>query len=273
MKLTHKILSLGFVLAMLALASCEEQKITFEGTDYVRFTDSTEVYKESIGQPIEVQVHVVGKPLNQAVTVNYTVSGNAREGRDYVIEGTKGVVTIPAGKYFGTIVVRLINNANNILGSQDLVFELSGVSSGSEMLLGQAGGKLGKTFRLTIQDDCLFSGFYTGRFGTENSVPNIEISSLDCKTYKVANWNIGLLVLFNFNAREVPINFEDNGDNTLKVPIQVVDELPSPYDTLSGNGLWNPQTKAITLNLKIKLPISDTKDSVYTVPFVYTPRQ
>ncbi len=272
MKSTHKIFSLGFVLAMLALASCEEQKITFEGPDYVRFSDSSEVYKESLGQPIEVKVHVVGKPLTQAVSVNYTVSGNAREGRDYVIEGTKGVVTIPAGQYFGTIIVRLINNANNILGSQDIVFTLTDVNASQDLQVGFGKGNMGKTFRLTIQDDCLLSGFYTGRFGNNNSVQNIEISSLDCETYTVANWNIGLLGLFTFNARQVPIDFIDNGDNTLTIPTQVTSELPSPYDTLRGTGLWNPQTRAITLNIKIKLPVDDTKDTVLSVPFTYIPR-
>ena len=270
MKSIHKIFSLGFVLAVLALAACEEQKITFDGPDFVRFSDSSQVFRESIGQPIEVKVHVVGKPLNQAVTVNYSVGGNAREGRDYVIEGTKGTVTIPAGEYFGTIKVRLINNANNILGSQDVVFTLTGVS-GSDLALGLNGGKLGKTFRLTIQDDCLLSGFYTGsRRGYNEVVENIEISSLDCKTYKVANWNVGV---FNFNARKSPLDFIDNGDNTLTIPPQSSAQLAAPYDTLRGNGLWNPQTRAITLNVRIKLPLSETRDTVVTVPFTYTPRK
>ncbi len=96
MKLIHKIVSFVFVLFVLSLVACEEQKIVYEGPSFVRFTDTTLVYKESIGQPITVQVHVVGKPVNKAVTVSYTVGGTAREGRDYVIEGTKGLVTIPA---------------------------------------------------------------------------------------------------------------------------------------------------------------------------------
>lgn len=275
MKLIHKILSLGFVLALLALAACEEERIVFEGPDFVRFTDTTLVFKESIGQLIPVSVHVVGKPLNQAVTVNYTVGGNAREGRDYVIEGTKGTVTIPAGKYFGTIDVRLINNANNILSSQDVLFTLTGVSASNDLMLGQNGGNLGKTLRLTIQDDCLLSGFYTGtRRGSTTSVPNIEISSIDCKTYTVANWNIGLVnVLFNLTAVKPTIQFIDKGDNTLTIPKQVTPELPSPYDTLSGNGTFNPQTRAITLNINVKVQASATKDTVVSVPFTYTPRK
>lgn len=275
MKLINKILSAGFLLALLGLAACEEQRIPFEGPDFVRFNDTTLVFKESIGQPIPVSVHVVGKPVDQEVTVNYTIGGNAREGRDYIIEGSKGVVTIPAGKYFGTIIVRLINNANNILESQDVLFTLTGISASNEYMLGQNGGKLGKTLRLTIQDDCLLSGFYTGtRRGSTASVPDIEISSIDCKTYTVANWNIGLKnVLFNLNAVKPTIRFEDKGDNTLKIPEQVNPELPAPYDTLSGSGIFNPQTKAITLNINIKVPYDATRDTIIAVPFTYTPRK
>lgn len=275
MKLLPKLLSLGFVLAMVALASCEEQKILFEGPDFVRFTDTTLAYKESLGAPVTVSVHVVGKPLTQALTVNYTVGGTAREGRDYTIEGTKGVVVIPAGKLFGTIQVNLVNNANNILESQDIVFTLTGTSANTDLQLGFGkNNKIGKTLTLTIQDDCLLSGFYTGSRRTNAGTAkaeNIEISSLNCKTYNVANWNIG--GLFNFNATKAQVSFIDNGDNTLTIPPQVSADLGAPYDTLRGTGLWNPQTKAITLNIKVKVPYTETRDTVITIPLTYTPRK
>jgi hypothetical protein len=274
MKLIHKFLSLGFVLSLVALASCEEQKIVFEGPEFVRFTDTTLSYKESLGAPINVSVHIVGKPLNQALTVNYTVGGTAREGRDFSIEGTKGVVTIPAGKLFGNIQVNLINNANNILESQDIVFTLTGVTPNTDLQVGFGKNNIiGKTLTLTIQDDCLLSGFYTGSRRTSTGtaqVKDIEISSLDCKTYNVANWNVG--GLFDFNATKAQVSFIDNGDNTLTIPPQVSADLGAPYDTLRGTGLWNPQTKAITLNIKVKVPYSETKDTVVTVPLTYTPR-
>lgn len=275
MKSIHKILSLGFVLALLALVGCEEERIIFKEANFVRFSDTTLVFKESIGELVPIEVHVVGKALNQAVTVNYSIGGSAREGRDYVIEGTKGTITIPAGEYFGTIMVRIINNANNILNSQDVLFTLTGVSASNELVLGQNGGNLGKTLRLTIQDDCLLSGFYTGtRRGSPASVPDIEINSIDCKTYTVANWNIGLRnVLFNLTAVKPTVQFIDKGDNTLTIPKQVTPELPTPYDTLSGNGIFNPQTKAITLNINIKLPLSASRDTIISVPFTYTPRK
>jgi hypothetical protein len=271
MKFIHTILSLGFVIFMVSLVACEEQKILFEGPTFVRFTDTTLTFKESIGQPIDVKVHIVGKPLSQAVTVNYTVGGTAREGRDYMIEGTKGIVTIPANQLFGTIRVRLINNANNILESQNIVFTLTDVSPSGELQVGFGqNNKIGKTLTLTVQDDCLLSGFYTGsRQGYNDVVRNIEISSLDCKEYKISSWNIGV---FSFNAIKAPISFIDNGDNTLTIPAQVSQDLSPPYDTLRGSGLWNPQTRAIRLNIRIKIPVTSTRDTVITVPFTYTPR-
>ncbi len=60
----------------LAAIGCEEQDLnrTFEGPYFVRFTDSTLIFKESNTQPIAVRVHNAGPVQNQAITVNYTVS-------------------------------------------------------------------------------------------------------------------------------------------------------------------------------------------------------
>jgi hypothetical protein len=271
MKLIHKILSFGFVILLVSLVACEEQKILFEGPSFVRFTDTTLTFKESYGLPVEVKLHIVGKPVNKSITVNYTVGGTAREGRDYSIEGVKGSVIIPANKAFGTITIKLINNANNILDAQDVVFTLTGVSeTGLQVGFGN-NNIIGKTMRLTIQDDCLLSGFYAGtRRGSNEVVNNIAITSLNCKDYQVANWNIGV---FNFTAIKATMNFTDNGDNTLTIPTQVSPDLTTPYDTLRGTGIWNPQTKAILLNVKLKLRVSATRDTVVTVPFTFTPRQ
>ncbi|MDB5242662.1 MAG: hypothetical protein JWP57_3287, partial [Spirosoma sp.] len=98
-----------------AAIGCEKQDLnrTFEGPYFVRFTDSTLTYKESRSLPVVIRVHNAGPVLNQPITVNYTVTGSAREGKDYTILGTKGTVVIPANKSFGEIDVKLINNANN----------------------------------------------------------------------------------------------------------------------------------------------------------------
>ena len=222
---------------------CDKQDIdrTFEGPYFVRFTDSSLTFRESYSPVIPIRVHNVGPVLKEPIRVTYTVSGDARVGREYQIQGETGTVVIPANKSFGEIGVKLINNANNILESRTLTFTLTGVQPSTLQIgLGSAGA-LGKSLRLVINDECLFSGTYTGstRSGSQSiSVPNIDISSSDCKTYTLNNWNLGLL---NFNAIKPTLRFTDNGDNTITIPPQSNSELAST-DTLKGNGAWNPAT-------------------------------
>jgi hypothetical protein len=256
--------------------ACEEQDLdrTFQGPYFVRFTDSTLTYKESYSPIIPITVHNVGPVLNQPITVSYTISGTAREGKDYSIEGTKGTVTIPANKSFGQINLKLINNANNILESQTLIFTLTSVSPNSLQVGFGQDNVVGKKLQFTIQDDCLLGGSYTGTgvVAKQNfSVPDISITSIDCKQYTVSNWNIGLkrLVvvddspLFSFNAEKPTLTFVDNGDNSLTVPEQTNTSL-GDNGSLSGTGAWNPRNRQITLNLQAKVRIQMVRDTVVT---------
>lgn len=205
-------------------SACEPQDLdrTFEGPYFVRFTDTTLTYKESYSKPIAIQVHNAGPILDQPITVNYIVTGTAREGKDYSIVGTKGTVIIPAKASTGTIMLQLINNANNILESTSLTFTLTGVQPSTlQVGFGQE-GVVGKQVKVTIQDDCLLGGLYTGsgQVGTRTySVPDIEITSTDCKQYILSNWNIGI-PFFSFDAITPTLTFIDNGDNSLTVPSQ-----------------------------------------------------
>lgn len=275
----------------LAAIGCEEQDLnrTFEGPYFVRFTDSTLVFKESNTQPIAVRVHNAGPVQNQAITVNYTVSGSAREGKDYTIVGTKGTVVIPANKSFGEIRVQLINNANNILESQSLTFTLTGVQPNSLQVGFGKDNAVGRKLSLTIQDDCLFGGLYTGSGRVRNqnvSVRDVEITSTNCKDYTLSNWNIGLdnfaifgnTPLFGFQATKPTLTFIDNGDNTLTVPPQSNAEFGTS-DTLQGNGAWNPRNRQITLNLQAKLRLRFqrdttifTRDTTYFITQTYIPQ-
>ncbi|MFC5413090.1 hypothetical protein ACFPMF_27455 [Larkinella bovis] len=264
------VLTIGWV-----VVACEEQDLdrTFEGPYFVRFTDSSLTYKESYNKVVSVRVHHVGPQLDQPITVHYTIAGTAREGKDFSIEGTKGTVTIPAKQSFGEIKVRLINNANNILESQNIVFTLTDVEPSTLKIgLGNA-GLLGKNLTFTIQDDCLLSGTYTGtlRVGNQSvSVKDIDIVSTDCKTYTVTNWNIGL---FSFEAIKATLTFTDNGDNSLTIPVQSNSELAAPRDTISGVGSWNPQNRQISLNVRLKVrPDGATKDTLLTIPLTYIPQ-
>lgn len=264
--------------ALLGVAiSCDKQDIdrTFEGPYFVRFTDSSLTFRESYSPVIPIQVHNVGPVLNEPIRISYTISGNARAGREYQIQGETGTVIIPANKSFGVIGVKLINGANNILESRTLVLTLTGVQPSTlQVGLGQA-GVLGKSIRVVINDDCLFGGSYTGtaRIGGQTvSVPDIDISSGDCKTYTLSNWNVGLnsfaiapnLPLFDFQAIKPTLRFIDNGDNSIAVPAQSNSQL-GPSDTLQGNGAWNPRDKRITLNLQTKVRLQTTRNGVQSV--------
>ena len=239
----------------------------------MRFTDSTLTFKESRTTPVVVRVHNVGPILNQPITVNYTVSGSARAGRDYTLPDTKGTVVIPANKSFGEIPVKLINNANNILESQSLTFTLTGVQPSSLQVGFGKDNVVGRKFTLTIQDDCLFGGLYTGTqviSGRTFTAQNVEVTSIDCKEYTLSNWNINS-PLFSFDAVKPTLRFVDNGDNTITIPAQVNSELSST-DTLRGNGAWNPRDKKITLIVQAKIKLSTTRDTTLTFTQTYTPQ-
>lgn len=277
----NKRLGIGWAsLLLMALAGwattgCDKQDIdrTFEGPYFVRFTDSTLTYKGSYTPIIGIRVHNAGPVLTQPITINYTVSGSARDGRDFTIQGEKGIVTIPANKSFGQINLKLINNANNILDSRSLVFTLTSVQPSTLQVGFGPTGALGRSLRFTINDDCLFGGFYTGtgRVGNQNySVKDIEITSTDCKQYIISNWNIGQ-PFFSFDAIKPTMRFIDNGDNTLTIPPQTNSELNST-DTLRGNGAWNPRDRKITLNFQVKVRLSTKRDTTLSYTQTYTPQ-
>ena len=268
-------IGLGFLFLVVAFA-CEQTDVnrTFEGPYFVRFTDTTLTYKESYSKPVAIEVHNTGPQLSQPITVNYTVSGTAREGKEYSIVGTKGTVVIPANKSTGAISVQLINNANNILESQTLTFTLTGVQPTSLQVGFGKDNSIGKSLTMTIQDDCLLGGSYigSGRVGSQTyTASDPTITSTDCKNYVLSNWNIGLSnfvvvgtsTLFGFNAEKAALTFVDNGDNSLTVPTQVNANLGT-NGSLSGTGAWNPRNRQISLNLQAKVRIQMTRDTVVT---------
>ncbi|MFD1140393.1 Calx-beta domain-containing protein [Larkinella insperata] len=286
----YKYILTVFMTLLLAwvVVACEEQDMdrTFEGPYFVRFTDSSLTFKESYNQTISVRVHNAGPQLGEPITVRYAISGTAREGKDYAFEGTKGTVTIPANQSFGEIKLKLINNANNILESQTVVFTLTDVEPASLRVGFGKEGLLGKSITFTIEDDCLLSGNYTGvrQNGAyanllgitpaTATLRDIAITSTDCKTYTITNWNIGLPDLFGYNAIKPSFTFVDTGDNTLTIPTQSNSELGG--DTLSGTGSWNPQNRQLSFNLRWKanLRTNAGKDTTLTItfPFTYTPQ-
>jgi hypothetical protein len=258
-------------LLLLALA-CEKKETIFEGPYHVRFTRSDTTVRESYTQTLRLPVHYAGPQLSTPIRVNYLVSGNAREGIDYRFVGEKGTVVIPANQSFGYIQLQLINNANNILETQDIRFTLVEAEP-ANVRIGFGAGEIGKTMRFTIVDECFLSGTYSGTntlAETPRQYPGIQITSTDCKEYTLTNWNLGL---FGLNAVRPDLTFIDNGDNSITIPAQVESQLTAPRDTISGSGFYNPLDQSITFNVQLTVLTADEKrDSAIVLNLKYKPQ-
>jgi hypothetical protein len=218
---------------------CETEPILFRGPYHVRFTETSLVKKETYKPTIEIEVHIVGPVMSEDLKLGYEISGTAREGIDYVIIGTKNFVSIKKGEYFGFIQVQLINNANNILRTQDLTFTLRTVNN-SKLEVGQGASEIGNSFTLVIQDDCLLAGSYSGVKNVfDIPVEGITITSNDCETYLLSNWNIDILSPpFDYS-----LTFIDNSDNTLTI------EEQESGAKIKGKGIIDPISRKITITL------------------------
>jgi hypothetical protein len=247
MKNLGKISSLILVIAMSLIVSCESEKLVFKGPYFVRFTDTALTLKESHIPVVKIQVHYSNPDRNDGdVNLTYVVSGSAREGIDYVINGTRGKIKIKSGDYFGYIEVQLINNSNNILSSQDVTFSLVTAEKGDQVFIGQGVSQLGKDFTLTIQDDCILGGDYYG-LNDDGSAPvdNINISSLNCEQYTLSNYDID-----PFSITEHELSFIDNGDNTLTIPPQQDELLDADSATIDGFGIVDPVTRKLHFTVR-----------------------
>ena len=241
----RKVMSIAIVLFILLGSSCETEPIIFTGPYFVRFTETSLSLKESFSKPVLIEVHQAGDALEEDLVIAYKVSGNARSGVDYVITGEVGKVTIKKGEYLGIISLSLINNANNIIRSQDLILTLES-SSASERKIGQGKSNIGSTFTLTIIDDCILGGTYIGQRSSVNQ-PGITITSSDCETYTLSNWNINL---FNTNT-PMDLIFIDNGDNTLAIPEQEEENIVDESATIKGRGVVDPLTRVIIMTITL----------------------
>lgn len=234
---------LTYVTLFLLLFGCETERLVFRGPYHVRFSEDALSEKESYTKPVEIEVHYVGPEVTEDITIHYSIGGSAREGVDYKIIGERGVVTIEKGEYTGTIQIQLINNSNNILRTQDVQLTLESIND-PNVGIGQGESAIGKTFTLTIADDCILGGNYIG-LRNEATVPvnDITITSQDCEEYVLSNWDVQV---FNFmQVRD--LTFIDNGDNTLTIPEQEESTLDPSQATIKGTGTVDPLTREITM--------------------------
>jgi hypothetical protein len=245
MKKGLKILKSIVIVAFLYLTSCETEKIIFTGPYHVRFTESSGYDKESFSRPIDIEVHLVGPAMDEELTLGYIIGGSAREGVDYVILEERKKIRIPAGEYFGHIRIQLINNANNILRSQDIIFTLL-TTNKDKLEVGQGSSAIGKVFTFTIFDDCILGGTYTGeQVDGGNVYENISITSQDCETYTLSDWNIDAFP----NGPAMDLKFVDNGDNTLTIPEQEEENIVKEFATIRGSGVVDPVTREIIIKV------------------------
>ena len=260
MKRVALILKSGISVLLLFMTGCETESIIFRGPYHVRFTEATGFEKESSSAPIEIEVHHAGPALEQDITLSYTIGGNAREGVDYVILEERKKVKILAGEYFGFIKIQLINNANNILRSQDIIFTLQ-TTNIDKLEVGQGASALGKSFTFTIFDDCILGGNYSGQ-RTASSTPynDITVSSQDCENYTLSNWNIDVFS----TDQEMDLIFIDNGDNTLTIPEQEEENLADDSATIRGSGVVDPVTREIIMNITL-VDLDDQPEVSFTL--------
>jgi hypothetical protein len=232
------------IFSCLVIVGCETEKIIFSGPNHVRFTTTTRTEKESYSRLIRIEVHLAGPRSNEDINVTYSIAGDARENVDYVILGTRGRVVIGAGDYFGYIDLQLLNNANDIIRSQEIIFSLTGISDNAfEVAFGA--GEIGKEFTFTIVDDCILGGLYTGKKSAlETPVADILISSEDCKTYRLSNWNVNIVS----DQFDYGLIFIDNGDNTITIPHQ-----EENFD-LHGVGTVDITNREIQITLTLEDP-------------------
>lgn len=260
------------LLATSVVIACEKKEIIFDGPYHVRFTEPTASARESVNKPIQIAVHLVGPQRNEPVTVRYTISGTARQGIDYRIEGEEGTVVIPAKQSFSYITMRLLNNANNILESQDVTFNIVGVTPSDLQIGFSKDGIIGRSTTFTILDDCILNGSYTGiveGFDDVAPVSEIAITSSDCQEYLASNWNIGLI---EYPSIAMNFTFIDNGDNTLTIPKQAEEVLSAPNDTIQGTGSVNPLNGRLTFNIEVLIKDQAGNDSSrIVVPITYIP--
>jgi hypothetical protein len=239
------------LLVALFFLSCKEDDLTFKGPYHVRFTDTLLTVKESINTPLKIPVHNAGPLLNEEIKIKYTISGTARKGVDYTITGKEGEVTIEDGESVGYINVNIINNANNILETQDIIFTITEVTPDKLQIGRSKEGIIGKSLTVIIEDECILSGIYKAfPPDTLSDLPNIKdiaISSADCNEYTLSNWDIYITSYFPYSK---DLTFIDNGDNTLTIPEQEESALPSERATMKGEGFVDPTTKKITLNIQ-----------------------
>jgi hypothetical protein len=172
-----------------AVISCDSSnEIIFEGPYHARFTETEsevlENYKDpfdlNFNEPIAIQIHLAAPSQNNTTVIEYSVSGSAEEGLDYVLDnGENKRVLIPVGEHIGEILYFPINNREQT-GDKTIKFTIASVSNGLEPGFGETGVN-GRFHTVTIKDDdCLvdlrkFEGIWEFEQNNGQKIYDVEI--------------------------------------------------------------------------------------------------
>ena len=190
----------------LAIVSCgEKEDFLFKGPNHVVFTEESSEILEShldpvgnnFNDPLEIEIHLVSPLLNATTTIEYTVSGSAIEGVDYVIDDRDKEILIGAGRSTATITIIPVNN-RELTGDKQIFFQISSVNNDIEIGRNQF-GSLGNTHTTTIRDDdCLVQ--LSGLEGTW------EFKETDVNEFEV-EYEVEIVVDYEQNNRILISNF------------------------------------------------------------------
>lgn len=251
-----KIAALAFTLA---LFSCEEDRVMYNGGDFVTFEDggneSLSVF-ENAGT-IDVPVYI-STPRDQDVTVTLsTTDGEAVSGTDFTLETT--TVVIPAGEEYGIAHLTLVDNADF---GEVKSFTLSIVeASAPDVNLGLSGdtGSFQKTVNI-INDDCpTHYNIWVGALDVEDVgygvTPGTGSVTPDgtCDVLRVDN-NLGgvpsMVVGTKFDLLFTP-DYEGATTGTVEVLPTFTRMSGAYYVTYSAMGSYDEDTATITLDYSV----------------------
>jgi len=197
--------NIGSLILVLAMSCEEPEDFLFKGPNHIVFSEETSEILEShldpagsnFNDPLEIEVHLVSPLLNATTIVEYTVSGSAMEGVDYLLDDEDKEILIGAGRSTGVIEITPINNREST-GDKQIFLQISTVNNDLEIGRNQF-GSFGNTHTVTIRDDdCLVQlSTLDGTWEfTETDVNELEIE-----------YDVEIIVDYESNNRILVTNF------------------------------------------------------------------
>jgi len=253
--------------AMFGMVSCEveEDEHYFKGQNFVAFNQDAYALNEEAIEPLKVTVGAsVLHGVKKDVVIEYTVGGNAVEGKDYILN-TPRTITIPAGENIATIEFEPINNDNYDL-ERTIELTITSVSDPNLIIGINNKEKLQSSVVVNVvNDDCLVNTSYwegsvkvtRASTGGTHIAPIGKNAANDCDILSIKGNAFGL----NANAITRSIVFipetEGAKKGIVRLPKQNVGLIfvaPIGILTVEGNGdgAYDETTGEFWLNVTMK---------------------